>query len=49
MFTMIGEKNCKVIVDNSINTILSKVTERLELKAVPHPTRTRCHRLTPRP
>ena len=38
MFTKIEDKNCKVIVDNGcINTVASKVTEKLRWKVVPHP------------
>lgn len=38
-FTKIGDKNYKVIVDSesSINTISSKVTKILGLKAISHP------------
>jgi len=39
MFTKMGDKNCKVIVDNgsSINVVSFKMTKRLGLKAVLHP------------
>jgi len=48
-FIKIGDKNCKVIVnrESCINAVSSKMIEKLRLH-VPHPTRTRCHGLTPR-
>ena len=38
MFTKIGNKNCKVIVDNEscINAVSSKLTEKVGLEDAPH-------------
>ena len=47
--TKIGDKSCKLIVDNGrcFNAISFRLCENLGLETVPHPTHSRCHRSTP--
>ena len=50
MFTKIGDKSCKVIMNSEscINAISSRLCENLGLEIIPYPTHLTCHGLTSR-